>query len=379
MPMPHPSHLCRLSLALATAALALLSACSRNGDTPPAPQAAPLSQAAVPASQASISEGVPSPEGAGLQSRSSHRYLYAVYCNGLVDRIDLEQRKKVASFQLAERSGTPPAVAAAPSPGVRPDSCLAHPVSPQSASDLAQGRVHVVATDQFYRSGDEPKKPYRLLTFSLPDWHLEKSSDLGLFDVLNGTPPRVANDGKGGWAAVPPGKGSDLPVADLASYQGMDNVASPQVTEWSASTALVEFADTKGKQLPQAGMADTATRRFTRLGAPPNDVSAEVRLAPGGRFALRQIERMDAGQVVGTGELRLYGADGKIAATFNDKSIAGVWHTVALTPQGLAVYTDGAGNYRFVSLEREFGLEPVANDWTDDLDGTRPGVVYGAR
>ncbi|MDA8456859.1 hypothetical protein M4R22_19030 [Acidovorax sp. GBBC 3334] len=377
-----------LTVALATAA-ALLSACSRDGDAPSqaqsAPASAPVSGAsptvlAVPATASSQPED-PTP----YRYRPSHyRYLHAVYCNGVVDRIDLEQRVKVKSFQLSERSGPSHAIAAAPSPGVKPDSCLARPVSPQSAEDMARQRVQVIATDQFYRQGDDPRKRYRLLTFSLPDWRLEKAIDLGSFDVLNGAPPRVAGALRDAWAVLPPGEGKGVAQKDLAGYQGMDNVASPEVAEWSATTALVEFANAQGRQLPEAGLADMQGHRFTRLGEPPNALSNDVRLAPGGRYALRRIERMvrqgqGVTQVQGTGELRLYGADGKLAATLQAPHIAGGWHTVALTPQGLAVFTDGAGGYRFVHLGREFGVQPVADAWTDDLDGTRPGVAYSER
>lgn len=366
-----------------------VGACSRTSDAPE-PQAMPSAQAPTSIVTSNTAPAGIAPESAdspidkALASQSYYRYLYAVYCNGVVDRIDLEQRKKVESFQLAERSGIPAAVAAESSPGARPDSCLARPVSQQNTSEVATRRAYVVATDQFYRVGDESKKRYQLLTFSLPKWQLEKSVDLGLFDVLNSTPPRVVSDSRGGWVVLSQGQSNGPAEADLKNYVGMDNVTSPRVTEWSASTALVEFANARGPQLPQAGLAELTAHRFTRLDPPPNDLSADVRLAPGGHYALRRIERMEkkntgGGQVIGTGELRLYGVDGKTVATFDEKGIAGLWHTVALTPQGLAVYTNGSGEYRFVSLGRNFDSEPVANDWTDDLEGTRPGVVYSDR
>ncbi|MDT0138214.1 hypothetical protein, partial [Acidovorax sp. PRC11] len=376
-------------LVLTLAVTASFGACSRATDAPE-PQTMPSAQAptsmVIPntAPPGIAPESAESPTDSALDSQSYYRYLYAVYCNGVVDRIDLEQRKKVASFHLAERSGTPAAVAAESSPGARPDSCLARPVSQQNTSEVATRRAYVVATDQFYRVGDESKKRYQLLTFLLPKWQLEKAVDLGLFDVLNSTPPRVVSDSRGGWVVLPQGQSNGPVEANLKNYLSMDNVTSPRITEWSASTALVEFANTRGQQLPQAGLADLTTHRFTRLDAPPNDLSADVRLAPGGHYALRRIERMEkqntgGGQVTGTGELRLYGADGKTVATFNEKGIAGLWHTVALTPQGLAVYTNGSGDYQFVPLGRKFEPEPVANEWTDDLEGTRPGVVYSDR
>src|SRR5260221_358491 len=91
-------------------ASALLSAaCTRNADDSPTVS----SGQAKPASFASSNDQDP------------YRYLYTVYCNGTVDRLDLVQRSKVGSFQLSERSGSPPAVAALAQPGVRPGGCLA--------------------------------------------------------------------------------------------------------------------------------------------------------------------------------------------------------------------------------------------------------------
>ncbi|XJC77325.1 hypothetical protein ACHFCA_14485 [Delftia tsuruhatensis] len=73
-------------------ASALLSvACTRNADDSPAVS----SVQAKPASFASSNDQDP------------YRYLYTVYCNGTVDRLDLVQRSKVGSFQLSERSGSP--------------------------------------------------------------------------------------------------------------------------------------------------------------------------------------------------------------------------------------------------------------------------------
>lgn len=81
-----------------------------------------------------------------------------------------------------------------------------------------------------------------------------------------------------------------------------------------------------------------------------------------------------------TGELRVYRtADGQQVASVADARIGGAWHGIAITPSGWAVYTDRRGAYRFVALGRAFGTEPVQDEETDDLDGTRPGLVYSAQ
>ncbi len=103
-------------------------------------------------------------------------------------------------------------------------------------------------------------------------------------------------------------------------------------------------------------------------------------LAPGGTFVLHSVRAMKATQsgpqLAATGEMRLYGADGKLVRQLIDDRVAGDWQPIALTPHGLAVYTDKRGNYRFVSLGMALGAEPVIDSNADDLDGTRPGVIY---
>ncbi len=104
-------------------------------------------------------------------------------------------------------------------------------------------------------------------------------------------------------------------------------------------------------------------------------------------------------KVEATGELRLYGADGRQTRVLNQASLAGSvlarsqsrtldpdqpgtdndWFNVALTPDGLAVFTDRRGNYQFVALGQSFDSAPVMDGAQDDADGARPGLVYAAR
>jgi len=124
--------------------------------------------------------------------RTQYRYLYAVYRNGTVERLDLVQREKAGSFQLAERSGNPPAVAAVPIPGpsARAGHCLACLVVTDDMQDQAAGVVHLVASGNLYRD-NRGRADFSLLTFTLPDWTLQYAWYLGNFDVLNGAEPRL--------------------------------------------------------------------------------------------------------------------------------------------------------------------------------------------
>ncbi|WCM90044.1 hypothetical protein [Acidovorax sp. NCPPB 3576] len=362
-------------LAVVCAAL-LLGACSAGQDT-----ASGLRTSTAQAVSAAV------PPGEGHQS--GPRFLYVIYCNGTVDRLDLAQPAKVASFALSERSGTPPAVAAAPSPGVKPDSCLARPAATDGAGGTAERQVQLVATPRFYRSDADGQKAYRLLTFSLPDWTLRQQVDLGMFDVLNGTPPRMVRGPQAGQWVPRPSEAEPDASAELAGYADGQGLAFARFTQWSGDVSLVEFS---GGGQAQAGFADHAARRFVRLAAPTDGGSGPVRLAPGGRFAVREVQRREAtaepsadgvadtALLRNTGELRVYRtADGQQVASVVDARIAGPWHGIAITPGGWAVYTDRQGIYRFVALGRTFGTEPVQDGETDDLDGARPGLVYSAQ
>lgn len=364
----------------AIAASLLLSACSGK-DTDLARVAnAPRGAAAMPS---------------GRVLSAFPRFLYVVYCNGTVDKLDLAQPAKVSSFRLSERSGTPPAVAAVPAPGVKPDSCLARPAGTDGMTGKAERQVHVVATSQFYRRDDDGRKPYRLLTFSLPDWTLGEQADLGNFDVLNGSPPRVAPGPRAGQWVPRASDAEPDAMAELAGYEGGQGVAFARFTQLSGNVSLVEFAveaQPPSQSQTGTGFADSATRRFVRLAASTDASSGPLRLAPGGLFAVREVQRAagataspDKGSVQAapprsTGELRIYRTtDGQPVATVVDARVAGSWQWIAITPNGWAVYTDRQSAYRFVALGLTFGAAPVEDAETDDLDGTRPGLMYSAQ
>jgi len=129
---------------------------------------------------------------------SHYRYLYAIHCNGIVDRLDLIKREKVGSFQLAERSGNPPTVAALsfPSPLARPGICLAQPVGTEDTRDPSTDGVSIVTSAQEYPDSDG-SAPFNLLTFSLPDWTLVHTRDLGRFDLRHEGEPRLVRAADG--------------------------------------------------------------------------------------------------------------------------------------------------------------------------------------
>ncbi|MCE1251616.1 MAG: hypothetical protein LWW82_12970, partial [Comamonadaceae bacterium] len=197
--------------------------------------------------------------------RSQYRYIYAVYCNGTVDKLDLVRRTKVSSFQISEHSGTPPAVAVLPSAGMRPGTCLARAVVTADTHDQAAGVVNIVASDQL-QPDEDGQAHFRLLTFALPAWTLQHTRDLGRFNVLNGTPPRMTRIADGSLAVRQ--VSSANPATEIANqvktYIGTETLGWLTATEWSASNVLLDYAlpDQTGTGI---ALANQAHRRVIRM------------------------------------------------------------------------------------------------------------------
>jgi len=387
----------RLLVSLLTTIL-LVGGCAQLPPPPPSTPSAAVAQPFDPA------------------DRSQYRYLYAVYCNGTVDRLDLLQREKVGSFQLSERSGDPPAVAAVPLHGSQPEPCLARPVTTSDAYDQADGVVHLVASAQFDTDHDGNAQ-FQLLTFSLPDWTLQHTRDLGIRSF--GRPPRLLRTTDGYLIIQPdiknldrsyiypqqPGGDPWAEMTDLvSSYAGGEELGLSGSMQWSAGNVLLSYALTD--QDTGTALANRNRRQIVRVSVSSGEeITPERYLAPGGEFVLQVMRRAvplggDRWKIENNGELRLYNADGKLVRVLTEPGIAGQalalvqagkaddilprerndWWLVALTPEGLAVFVMGWENsYRFVDLGQTFGVEPVVNAQTDDWGGYLPGLVYAGQ
>jgi len=361
--------------------------------------------------------------------RSQYHYLYVVYCNGTVERLDLVQREKVGCFQLAERSGNPSAVAVLPlpGPGARTGVCLARPVITEDTQDQVAGVVHIVASSDV-DIDDNGYADFSLLTFTLPDWTLQHARDLGNFYVLNDVEPRMlrAPDGaltlqprksrnSDGTYTYPPGSNPWRAMFNLIqTYTGKEHLnwdgtnRTTQIFEWSADTVLFryELPGEAGSDLGGFGfaLADHKRRHIIPLDEFLEEdvpIPPDAHLAPGGQFVLMVMSRVvplggGIEQVENSGELRLYDAEGHLVSTLMEPGIEGeklaqvgrvahdelvmssanIWRLIALTPNGLAVFTNLRGDYRFIELGQTFGVEPVVNPLTGDFHGTYPGLVY---
>jgi len=400
-----------LSLGVLLTAGLLISGCTRGGgvatDLSSNPPAHPSLNEPAPADAAQTFDPA---------DRSQYRYLYAVYCNGTVDRLDLVRREKAGSFQLAERSGNPPAVAALRIPTMRPDICLARPVVTNDMRDQADGVVHIVASDTLDRYDDGQRADFRLLTFTLPDWTLRHVQYLGDFEVLNNPDPRMVRVTDGylivqprvekypdkGYSISPPGSEPWWDMAELVqNYAGGKGLEWLHAIQWSAGNVLLRYA-LPNRDGSGFALANQSRRRIVHLPkSSGEEIPPEMLLAPGGNFVLLIMYRDvplggDQSKYEFTGELHLYDAEGLRVATLMAPSIEGRvqalaqagrvdevlphshydWFPIALTPQGLAVFTDLIGNYRFVDLGRTFGVEPVINPRASGDVQEIPEVVY---
>ena len=334
--------------------------------------------------------------------RSQYRYLYAVYCNGRVDRLDLKSQTKTGSFQLSERSGEPPAVPVQSASTSFADSCQIRPAATDDMQDQAAGLVNLVAGDGTGAAADG-RQSYRLLTFSLPGWTLLGTRDLGRFE--NGQPHmRRAKDGSLFAVHKADGDLRTQLTQQARAYAGGESLEDLRAEETSAGRVLLSY------RLPGAdglGFALSDRERALTLplqALPGQSLPPGWRLAPGGRYVLLTLNKLipvERGlqQLATTGEMRLYDAEGRQLATLNDARIAGPsmvlmpkedmdrdtprtaghWLNIALTPNGLAVFADPLGNYRFVELGHVFGLDPVVGLDADDYDSRLPGLVYAAQ
>lgn len=312
--------------------------------------------------------------------KEKKQHLYVVYCNGTVDHLDLGKQTKVSSFQLSDKSGNPPLVAKLPTPGMRPDSCLARPFTSKDANPQEAGKAFIIASAQLQRNEVNGHKSYSLLNFSIPAWTLQSQKDLGSFDVLNGTSPSLTRGADGQLKLKNEDPAAEL-RAELNQYAGDSALTLVTPLAVSANTVLIGYAPSQDAHSAAYALVNRAKRSIVRIeGVPADDPEPALTLAPGGQFVLHSVRafspKKNSRQISATGELRLYGADGKLISRRTDERVAGAWYPITMTPKGVAIYTDRHGNYQFVTLGYTFGAEPVLDLSADDMDGTHPGVVY---
>jgi hypothetical protein len=295
-------------------------------------------------------------------SRTSQRFLYVVSCDARVDKLDTVNDKKVETFHLSERSGSPPAVPA-PADG-KMDGCLAQRLQVDGAGKHAS----LIAPKQA-RLDSAGLQEFQALTFSLPDWKLVATQAAGKLpqapwlQLQTGSELKVLDDAQ--W--------SPQTQLDLRHYQGQDDAVTGIIVASSGSTSLLSLLYAKSDQLA-LGLADPRARTLTRLTDLPTTSLRHVHLAPGGGFVLVELTEPNVSPAKRTGALRLYDSNGKQAAQWMDERLRGM-SFVALTPNGKAVYRNGT-EYHFVSMGRPFGSAAVTQPMPELA---APGLVLTAQ
>ena len=275
------------------------------------------------------------------------RFLYVVYCDGRVDKIDTREKKLLSSFALSERSGQPPAVPSLASAGGQMDGCLAQRVLINAA-----GTAVSLLAPKDARLDGSGVQDFQVLTFSLPQWTLSSAEPAGKLAVA----PWLQRDGASKLQVLPEDPQLAAALIDLRAFKGATNDMGGLLLQSSGAVSLLSLLVKDTTQLA-LGVANVETRTLKRLVELPATSLRHVHLAPGGGFVL--VEAVSAAAPhQRTGALRLFDANGKPVADITDERMRNMAF-VALTPNGLAVYGDASGAYHFVSLRQTFGSTSV--------------------
>lgn len=295
-------------------------------------------------------------------NNASTRFLYVVNCDARVDKLDSSTRKLVESFLLSERSGSPPAVAAAPDRKM--DGCLAQRVVADSKGE----NVSLVAPKSA-RLDSDGLQEFQALTFVLPEWRLTATLPAGKMPEA----PRLELDASGRVHVLNDENWTPVTMLDLSKYKRQDAATGGLMLASSGNSVLLSLLSAKSDKLAFA-LADTTALTVTRLENLPVTTAGHAHLAPGGGYVLVEATESPQTDAKTTGALKLYDAAGNRVGEWADESIRNMAF-VALTPTGDAVYRSDSG-YRFIALGRPFGTAAVTKPMPDLAE---PGLVYAAK
>ena len=334
-----PSRVLAASIAIVTVLGTLLAACNK-------PPAAPA----------------PSPS----QSVDATRFLYVVSCDGRVDKLDTRERKLLSSFTLSEKSGNPPAVPSLASAGGQIDGCLAQRIVVDHA-----GKIVSLIAPKDARLDASGMQDFQALSFALPSWTLTSAQPAGKAAVA----PWLQTDAAGALQVLTDPPALSAAPLDLRDFKGAGKDVGGLTLQSSGDVSLVSLL-LKDSTALAVGLANTKTRTLVQLSELPQTTLPNVHLAPGGGFVLIELTTSATNQR--SGALRLYDSTGKPVADLTDDRIPTL-RFVAITPNGLAVYSDRAGAYHFVLLGKTFGAAAVAQSpLAQPAAAPAQGLVFAA-
>lgn len=300
---------------------------------------------------------------------AASRFAYVVHCDGRVDKLDTRERTLIMRFTLSEKSGTPSAVPNLASAGGQMDGCLAQRVRVDAT---AQGASVSLIAPKDARLDANGVQEFQVLTFALPNWTLTRTAPAGKFAEA----PWLRRDAAGVLQVVADDPALSAAALDLREFSGAPKDSGALLVQSSGDVSLLSllYKDSTALAL---GLANSKTRTVVPLADLPPTTLRNAHLAPGGDFVL--IERTaTVAPYQTTGALRLYGGNGKAVADLNEERIRSM-SFVALTPNGLAVYSDASGAYQFVPLGTRFAATAVVQSpLANPSAAPAPTVVFAA-
>jgi hypothetical protein len=279
------------------------------------------------------------------------RYVYVIGCDAQVTKLDTLERRRVASIELAGRSG---AQAGVPRAEGAIDDCLATNV----VFDASTARAWLAAPETS-RLGGRPQRLFRVLGYNVPDWRLVRTLPAGgpSFEA-----PRIALDGQHLAHVTPAQEAMTRRSVDLDGVAGADDAVGNELLESSGAVSLVRLYMADAGALVFA-VVDERARTLVRLNDLPPTTALRVHLVPGGAFVL--VEQADGAAWT------LHDAPtGARVASFAPSALAKDFY-LGVAPTGIAVVRAGRG-YRFIDLGRHFPPIPV----TRSVGDAEPGVFF---
>ncbi len=296
------------------------------------------------------------------EAGQGQRFLYVVNCDARVDKLDTFERKKVESFNLSARSGSPPAVPTAPDGKM--DGCLAQRV----LVDAAAHHVSLMSPKEA-RLDSDGMQEFQAVTFTLPDWKLVSVQSAGRHPEA----PRLQHGATGDLKVLSEAEWLPVTQLDLRGYKGHDGNLGGLILASSGNTSLLSLLSATSVRLT-LGLASQTARTVVGLTNLPQTTLRHIQLAPGGGFVLVEATQTTGASASRTGVLSLYDTSGKQVAEWADQRVREMAF-VALTPNGTAVYHKGL-DYVFIPMGRSFGNAPVVKPMPDLAE---PGLVFSAQ
>ncbi|MGO4872104.1 MAG: hypothetical protein ACLPGW_16110 [Roseiarcus sp.] len=271
------------------------------------------------------------------------RYLYVVGCGARVDKLDVAEGHKVASFDLAAAAK---AIPSGPGPL---DGCLANQAVYDSKSSIFYTVVPLQAETK-----PNDAKDYRVLGFSIPALKLVYSQPAG--DDLKDAPRIEASPAGGVKIVATPNPGPPL-YLDLSAFESEMGPLGNQILEVSDGRFLLRLHMFNRKEWGFA-VVDPTAHKLVVLKDLPAMTAPQAHLTPGGGAVLVLASTGARSFFQSTGNLTLFDATTGLALRRISDSRIKTMYFLAIAPTGKAIFHSDE-NYRFIDLGAKYPGEPA--------------------